>query len=137
MRPGRWGRFTGTVCPVGAPQHPGRSGVVAALCWWAAGCPWRRVAVALSAPPPGTMVEGMHADGGTDKGHAVPPEPAREEAAGEEPAGEEPAGEELLAVAARLEAEAAAAVASLRRQAALLHARAPAARPMRRPPEAG
>ncbi|WTX01122.1 hypothetical protein OG216_47795 (plasmid) [Streptomycetaceae bacterium NBC_01309] len=43
-------------------------------------------------------------------------------------------GDELLAVAARLEAEAAAAVASLRRQAALLHARELAPAQTRRPP---
>ncbi|MGR6998664.1 hypothetical protein ACU686_12085 [Yinghuangia aomiensis] len=36
-----------------------------------------------------------------------------------------PSGDKLPAVATRLEAEAAAAVASLRRQAALLHARDP------------
>ncbi|MEU8138209.1 hypothetical protein [Streptodolium elevatio] len=80
------------------------------------------MAIALSSPPFGTTLERMHADGSTRNGQAVRSELD---------------GDELPAVAARLEAEAAAAVASLRRQAALLHARVPTARTPRRPPEMG
>ncbi|MEU8139979.1 hypothetical protein [Streptodolium elevatio] len=80
------------------------------------------MAIALSFRPFGTTLERMHADGSTRTGQAVPS--ALD-------------GDELPAVAARLEAEAAAAVASLRRQAALLHVRVPTTRTTRRPPEAG
>ncbi|WTW92003.1 hypothetical protein OG216_00790 [Streptomycetaceae bacterium NBC_01309] len=66
----------------------------------------------------------MQANKSTQHDQMVPPalEPALER-------------EELLAVAARLEAESATAVASLRRQAALLHARIQAAGTTRRAPE--